>query len=442
MFIAHAAAVSELYVALTTQAPAGVRLAEFCREPRERFRSADGRERAIAPGATVSLRDDERLLVCHAEVDLGTMSRTRLRAKAKGYAAYASREAWAERHWWCRALLFATTSETRARAFLELLAAELSEPSRYSQDERMVAVACEKATDMAAAVSEHCWRDLDGREDLELSECLQLARRPYDRQQAEHEARERAEQQERERLLGDPTALREHLRHRTAARYALEERFGETGARSLELLLDGRGPVAECERTALAELVGRDPLSVRVGDEAPSPALESAPGAVVDHYRLVQLECVDELAARYGEGPHLRAARRSLTGGELLTRSHAEGLERQAREDQRAEERQRELRDAYLERRRREARRLARQQGHSARLLKGTDAFLEQADELWLRVCPTCEEIAYPEPEEQPDAFGQPEPGRTCPYCRESELEPWSSMWAARLGIEWPAGAP
>lgn len=59
VFIAYAAAVSELYVALAAQPPAAVRLEEFCREPRERFRSADGRERAIAPDATVWLRDGE-----------------------------------------------------------------------------------------------------------------------------------------------------------------------------------------------------------------------------------------------------------------------------------------------------------------------------------------------------------------------------------------------
>lgn len=443
VFIAHAAAVSELYVALATRPPATVRLEEFCREPRERFRAADGRGRAIAPDATLWLRDDDgRLLVCHVEVDLGTMSRTRLRAKARGYAAYAAREAWTERHYWCPALLFATTSEIRARAFLELLATELAEPSRYWQGERMVAAACEKATDLSAAVSERCWRNLDGREALGLVECLELARCPYDRRQAEQQARERAEQRERERLLADPAALRDHLRDRTAARYLLEERFGQAGARALELLLDGTRPVAKCERTALIALAGPDPLSARVGGEPPSAALEQALARLADHYRQAQLARVDELSKRYGEGPHLRTARSTLASGELLDRSDAEDLERHARHDQRAGERQRELHAGYLQRRAREARRLARQQGLSARLLKGSDAFLDRADELWLRVCPACEEIAYPEPDEQPDAFGQPKPGRACPYCHDrGQLEPWSPQWAQRLGIEWPEGS-
>ncbi len=437
VFIAHAAVVSELYVTLTTKLPAGVRLEEFCREPRERFRAADARERAIAPDATVWLRDDEgRLLVCHAEIDLGTMSRPRLRAKAKGYAAYASREAWVARHYWCPALLFATTSEVRARAFLELLAAELPEPSRYSSRERMVAAASEKATDLSAAVSECCWRDLGGREELGLVDCLELARRPYDRHRAEQEERERAEQQERERLLADPSALRNHLRHRMSPRYVLEERFGQTGATALELLLDGTEPPADCERTTLAALAGRDPLSTRVGGEPPSAAVEQALARLADHYRQAQLARVDDFAERYGAGPNLRTARALLAGGGLLSSSDVEHLERQAGEHRRVRERQRELRDAYDQRREREARRLARQQGLSARLLKGTDAFLEQADELWLRVCPACREIAYPEPEEQPDAFGQPKPGRACPYCHDrGRLEPWSPQWSQRLGI-------
>ncbi len=333
VFIAHAAAVSELYVALATGPPAAVRLEEFCREPRERCRAADGRERAIAPDTTVWLRDEDgRLLVCQVEVDLGTMSRTRLRAKAKGYAAYASREAWTERHYWCPALLFATTSRIRARAFLELLAAELPEPPCYSPGERMVAAACEKATDLSTAVSERCWRSLDGREDLELVECLELARRPYDRHQAEQQARERAEQQEHERLLADPAALRDHLRDRTTARYLLEEPFGETEARALELLLDGTEPLAECERSALVALAGQDPLNARVRGEPPSAAVEQRLGRLADHYRQAQLARVDNLAERYGEGPHLRAARSTLNGG-LLSRSYAEDLERQARED-------------------------------------------------------------------------------------------------------------
>jgi len=255
--------------------------------------------------------------------------------------------------------------------------------------------------------------------------------------------RERAEHRERERLLADPAALREHLRDRTPAGYLLEERFGQTGARALELLLHSSEALGDRERAALTALAGSDPLSARVGDERPSAAVGQALEELAGHYRQAQLDRLDDLAERYGEGPHLRAARSTLGSGELLDRSDAEDLERHARHDQRAGERQRELHAGYLQRRAREARRLARQQGLSARLLKGSDAFLDRADELWLRVCPACEEIAYPEPDEQPDAFGQPKPGRACPYCHDrGQLEPFSPRWAQRLGIESPGAEP
>lgn len=135
----------------------------------------------------------------------------------------------------------------------------------------------------------------------------------------------------RERLLGDPQALREHLRDRIGARYLLEDGFDQVPARALELLLDSPAAVEDCERAALRALAGSDPLNARVGDAPPSAAVVHALGALVDHYRHAQLERVDDLAGRYGECPRLRAARRRLNSGELFAVSHAEELERQGR---------------------------------------------------------------------------------------------------------------
>jgi hypothetical protein len=88
-------------VLLTVQAPTvGLHLQEFKREGagREAFR-AEGRERALAPDALIHLRDEQgRGLLAFVELDLGTMSHTRLKTKAAGYAAYAVEAAWAERH--------------------------------------------------------------------------------------------------------------------------------------------------------------------------------------------------------------------------------------------------------------------------------------------------------------------------------------------------------
>jgi hypothetical protein len=60
------------------------------------------------------------------------MSHARLKTKAAGYAAYAGNASWTERHPFCPCLLFLTTTETRAVAFLKLLNGLLDKHRRYS----------------------------------------------------------------------------------------------------------------------------------------------------------------------------------------------------------------------------------------------------------------------------------------------------------------------
>lgn len=59
LFLAHTAAVSELYVVLSNATPGGPALLEFTREgaAREEFIDAAGRSRAIAPDVRIRLRD-------------------------------------------------------------------------------------------------------------------------------------------------------------------------------------------------------------------------------------------------------------------------------------------------------------------------------------------------------------------------------------------------
>src|SRR5512146_1775679 len=129
LFLAHAAGLSEIYVALETTLAAEFKLTRFEREAeaREPFETRTKRhKRAIAPDAFIEIEDaDGHELLAFIELDMGTMSHRRLKRKAAGYAGYVKAGAWRERHHFCSALLFLTTTEKRARSFLVTMRREL-----------------------------------------------------------------------------------------------------------------------------------------------------------------------------------------------------------------------------------------------------------------------------------------------------------------------------
>jgi hypothetical protein len=144
LFIAHAAALTEFYVAVyTTARAAGFKGLRYAREGDARETFKDGaRERALAPDATLALIDEQdRSFRAFIEIDLGTMSHTRLRAKAELYAAYVASDAWRAHHPYLPALLFLTTTDTRARKFLKALARSLSYDPRSNTRRAFVATA-------------------------------------------------------------------------------------------------------------------------------------------------------------------------------------------------------------------------------------------------------------------------------------------------------------
>lgn len=220
--------------------------------------------------------------------------------------------------------------------------------------------------------------------------------------------------------------LHEHLRAQRVPRYLLQERYGDAAACAVALLLDGERPPSEAERAVLDALAGDDPLAARLADGAADATVREALAALTVAYRDGQQDRVGGLAGRYGEGPHLRKARERLAAGDLLSVGALADLKSKASTDAEAREHQAAQRDAYQQRRAGEARRLARVRGLSARLRHGVEPFLEEADRLWLRVCSDSEEIAYPDPDEQPDRDGQPRDGRCCPFCKTRALAPWT----------------
>ena len=354
-FLHHAERLSELYVLLSVQAPTvGLHLHEFKREgeARELFR-ADGRERALAPDALVHLHDDSgRGLLAFVELDLGTMSHARLKTKATGYAAYAAQAAWTDRHPFCPCLLFLTTTEARAVAFLKLLNGLLDKHRRYSSSyygERggnlswFATGACAHAREPERSLTERCWddRSLAGG-GLTLSDCLNNARRAYDATRAKEEAEQRARNEQRERLRANPDALRAYLQEKHL-RFQGEHlgQFGGAGAAALHLLLNATEPMSDIERDAFAALTRQLDDTPLDAEPAPQPVPPTwtdtqAVASLVETYRRHQRAHVEELVRRYGEGPVLRRDRQQLSDGDLLSRYSCDSVEAQARRDQEA----------------------------------------------------------------------------------------------------------
>ncbi len=401
LFLAHAAALSDLYVALARTLPEGIELARFEREgeAREPFSTWAKREqRAIAPDAFVDIADaDGRSLLAFVELDRGTMSHRRLKQKAGGYAEYARAEAWRERHAFCPALLFITTTERRARSFLAAMVKELG------RDARLLTCACDLARRLEQTASEPGWllSCEEGEQPVDLLAALREARRPHDEDLARREAERRQEEAERERLRADPAALRDRLRSWRHRDWGIE-RLGERAATALEHTVERDGPLAEAERRALLALGGMfaDPLHLRLAEREPAAAERLAFERLAEHCRSAQLGQLDRLAERFGEGPALRAARGRLQAGELLSGADASWLlEQKAADDGRSRAGQERLRADYLAWREGEARRRHKARRLPARLRSGPESFLSEIDRRALRRCRACGEIAYPDPE-------------------------------------------
>jgi Replication-relaxation len=423
LFLAHAAGLSEFYVALTTTLPSDVALKRFEREAdaREPFATwATRKKRAIAPDAFIEIADADRgSLLAFVELDMGTMSHRRLKQKAAGYAEYAKAEAWRERHRFCPALLFVTTTEKRARSFLAAMRREL-------ERDGLLTCACDLARRLERCATEARW--LIGEEDeqgVDLLTALREARRPYDEELARRDAQHRKEEAKRERVRSDPEALRAHLRSWSHRDWGIE-RLGDPAAAALKRTLELEEPLEIPEREALERLgaMFADPLDLQLDEHGPTPRELRVFDGLVRHHLDTQLDLANELAERYGEGPALRRARKRLEAGEFLDRHDLSwGLAEEARRDGEARARQKRLREEYLGWQEKEARRLAKGQGIAGRLRNGPEVFLDKVDRRALRVCRSCEEIAYPDPRRTIHERGADhDVAEHCHFCGAEEL--------------------
>jgi hypothetical protein len=421
LFLAHAAGLTQIYVALETTLPPGLALRRFEREgeAREEFKHK-WEKRAIAPDVLVEITDEEGLpLLGFVELDMGTMSHRQLKKKAEGYAAYAEVEAWGDRHPYPPALLFATTTEKRARGFLAAM-------RRASKPQAPWLTA---ASDLGRrlrrfAVEPRWFIDEDDEQPLDLIGALREARRPFDEERRLREEARREDDEERRRLRKDPDAMRAHLRRWRDPDRGLEV-IGRSAATAIELTVDADRPLDPTEREALHVLgaMFEDPLRPRLPDREPGVLEVMAFEQLVEHHREVQLDRIAELEIELGPGPSLRLARESIEKGALLDARALEGLHLKASRDEDARRRQEELRANYLDWREAEARRLAKAQGIARRLRNGSEIFLDDVDRKALRQCPHCDEIAYPDPERARQAPGIRglSAGR-CHFCGSTDL--------------------
>jgi Replication-relaxation len=420
LFLAHAAGLSEIYVALTTTLPAGFKLTRFEREAeaREPFETRLKRhKRAIAPDVFIEIEDAEgRGLCAFIELDLGTMSRRRLKRKAAGYAEYLKAGAWRERHRFCPALLFLTTTEKRARSFLATMQRELD------GDAPLLTCACDLAHRLPGCATKPRWLIEGVEEPVDLLGALREARRPYDEEMARRQARHREEEAERQRLFADPEALRSHLQAWRHRGWGIE-RLGKRVAAALELTLEYEAHLEGVERealTALGAMYG-DPLRLKLAKREPTASERRAFERLAEHHRRFQLERIDVVEATRGAGPSLRKARRCIENGEPLGKRDVSRLADDIDRDDKSRAAQKRLRKDYLAWRGREAQRLIKAQGMLARLRSAPENFFAQIDRSALRRCRACGEIAYPDPENARD-YAKRHVATDCHYCDTGAL--------------------
>lgn len=426
VFLAHATALTEFYVAVFMNArTAGFTRLWYERESEAREPFKDGRrQRAFAPDVTLGLLDEQdRSLWAFVEIDLGTMSHTRLRAKAALYAAYIESEEWRKLHAYPPALLFLTTTDVRARRFIGALARALSYGGPSRKRRAFIAAAAGIAWTPHRLMTDHCLTDLDGHTGLGLLDILHAAYAPYERMLARERKARETEQAERQALLDDPERMRDCLRdhkHRLASYF---NALKDPGARAIELLLASNATPLPQERQVL-RAIARD-----LADALPglSPPLDTSLGTmVIEEVALLVRDLTDlqakrirTLAAHHGEGPSLQLAWSLLRKGELLSPRDLDQLPQDAERDAAGRRDQYEREAVYLGWREQAARVLARKAGPLGRLTHRSEDFYLQLDREHLKVCGRCEKIVYPAARENQHTRWEQQLS-PCHYCGDS----------------------
>ena len=124
MFVAHAAAITEVWLALVEHgSAAGIEVTGWLTDRAgwqewERVGRWSSHPSRLTPDAVATFRFDGAEAVAFVEVDLASMTQTVLKQKVARYLAYADDLAWQGRYPYCPPMLLLTTTQTRAVSFL------------------------------------------------------------------------------------------------------------------------------------------------------------------------------------------------------------------------------------------------------------------------------------------------------------------------------------
>ncbi len=239
---------------------------------------------------------------------------------------------------------------------------------------------------------------------------------------AHRQAQRHQEEAERDRLLSDPEALRSHLRRWQHRDWGIK-RLGNTAADALTITLEEDAVLDRVEREALTVLGGMfaDLHVPQLSEREPSVTERQAFETLAHHHRDEQLEHIDGIVGRFGEVPSLRKARKRIEEGGLLRGGDVRQLGDETERDGESRAARKRLRKDYLAWREREAERLTKAQGILARLRSAPENFFAQIDRRSLRFCRTCEEIAFPDPENARD-HAKRHVATRCHYCDTGAL--------------------
>jgi hypothetical protein len=183
MFAAHAAAITEVWLALSEHGPAhGIQLEEWLTD-RAGWQEWEAgtywsRRYRLTPDAVAQVRmPGGSPAVAFIEVDLASMTQTLLKEKVARYLAYAADRTWQGIHPYCPPLLLLTTTATRAATFVRAAGQLIDQYERTlpfdDPADVLVVAACGHVHDPARVVIEACWKVPEAAAaELTLSELL------------------------------------------------------------------------------------------------------------------------------------------------------------------------------------------------------------------------------------------------------------------------------